>query len=994
MLREALSATLESLPESFQSGRAELLDLLLRRGILHRSETQPVLSRDGTSARWMLDSLSVTLSPRGAELAGKCVLELLKRFDGKQLATYGLTGVPILQSCLLQDGRYRGLLVRKERKQHGSRKLIEGEIDPAEPVIVIDDSVSSGTCMTEATERLEAAGLRVEGGICLVRFGWPNGYALMQERGYHMEAVYDIWPDFIAHMDDEEQPPANPSKWFPPFEWHAQQAPERLHPAQLARLVVAEYLSSGRLLRPPERLDRDYDSAGGAWVSIRSRQDIHHRHARGGFWHFRGETPRSAADDVVMASLSTAGGLTPGEEGLRQVEESAFAVTFFGALERCNPGQLDNDRYGIVVRSLERREIMGGALPRMPGIVNEWAQFQHARIKNAKLISFEPYEIFRHDVVKAVEPDADWQPTGVPAPERLPWHQDRAICGPIAERARDLVLSRRLDLPETTAPLPEDLLPKNVESLYLTIYIDGCLRGCMGLAVRSLDEDLKTIVEAALRDDRFAEAAPSGADSIAVTVSLLFDPLDLGYSPPEEVGNYYRHGDQALMVYQGERVGLLLPFVAGLWNFDSASFVEAVIEKAGLSEPPYNWCRFDCATWFAGSEGVWPTIGGFAPPQQNLPPVPVLVDGHCKLHLRYLLKHLREDGTFFSSYQPFQNRLFEGADPARQAHGAWVLARAHRVFGGDELKNAAGKAIDSLLAGAPDDSAAEISFLLLALSNLEDGDPRRSSMKELAAALWRRVELPHGRIATHKAAGDPSLEAYQDYFPGQVLLALAVAVDQKASTIDDERLRRSFQYYRHRFRYKRHFGQVAWLLQAFSKWWRVTGEPHFADMTFEIADWLLGYQQDKTGGFINDHQPGTPGYTTAVYLEGMAAALSIAEGSRRETYFDSCARGFRFLDQLIIQERDRAILPNPDYAIGGLRQGLHFSEVRTDFVQHSLSAMLEFTENESVRNVVDDFAEVVDDFPRLVDDFAEVKMTPRKSLMTSQDSLMTSQKSK
>ena len=38
---------------------------------------------------------------------------------------------------------------------------------------------------------------------------------------------------------------------------------------------------------------------------------------------------------------------------------------------------------------------MGGALPRMPGIVNEWAQFQHARIKNAKLISFEPYEIFR-----------------------------------------------------------------------------------------------------------------------------------------------------------------------------------------------------------------------------------------------------------------------------------------------------------------------------------------------------------------------------------------------------------------------------------------------------------------------------------------------------------------------------------------------------------------------------------------------------------------------
>src|SRR5215216_2289748 len=953
MLREALSTTLRSLPESFQSGRAELLDILQRRGILYRSETQPVLSRDGTSARWMLDSLSVTLSPRGAELAGKCILQLLKRFDGRQLATYGLTGVPILQSCVLQDSRYRGLLVRKERKQHGSCKLIEGEIDPSEPVIVIDDSVSSGTCMNEATERLEQAGLRVEGGICLVRFGWYGGYALMQERGYHMEAVYDIWDDFISHMDDEEKPLANPSKWFLKFEWATEKAPEHLHPAELARVVVSEYLSSRKLLHPPESLDKKYDSSGGAWVSVRSRASVYKRHARGGFWHFPGETSQSAAEDVVMASLSTAASLPAGEEGLKIVNESAFAVTFFGALELCNPGQLDNDRYGIVVASLERRGRMGGALPRMPGIINEWAQFQHARIKNAKLVSFEPYELFRHDVVKVIEPEEKWQPTGVPAPEQLPWHKDKDVCGQLAERARDLVLAQLFDRSETTPALPDNLLPKNVESLYVTIYIAGRLRGCMGVVVRNLDDDLKKIVASALRDDRFAEATPADPDLVAVTVSLLFDPLELGASSPEEVVNYYRHGDQTVMVYQGQQLGVLLPFVASFWNLDAVSFAKAVIQKAGLTEPPYYWCRFDCATWFAGSEGVWPTIGGFAPPQTDLPPVNELIARHRKLHLHYLLKHLREDGTFFSTYEPFHNRVYEGVDPARQAHGTWVLARAYKTLGGDELKNAAGKAIDSLLAKTVHDgddvwlqrddnnpSVAEISFLLLALSNLDENDSHRSLMKDLAATLWRRVTLPHGRITTHQH-DDPSLDPYQDYFPGQVLLALAAACEQNASTIDEERLRRSFQYYRHRFRYKRHFGQVTWLLQAFSKWYQVTGEQHFADMTFEIADWLLGYQQDKSGGFINDHQTGTPGYTTAVYLEGIAAALSIADGTRRETYFDSCARGFRFLDQLIIQERDRSILPNPDYAIGGLRQGIYYSDVRTDFVQHSLSAILE-----------------------------------------------------
>ena len=113
----------------------------------------------------------------------------------------------------------------------------------------------------------------------------------------------------------------------------------------------------------------------------------------------------------------------------------------------CTVGQLDNDRYGIVVRSLERPSQMGGALPRMPGIGNEWEQFQHARRKNGELLSFEPFEIYRHDVIKLVEPGADWQPTGVPARRLAPWHQDGRICGPSAARARDLVLAALRDEP-------------------------------------------------------------------------------------------------------------------------------------------------------------------------------------------------------------------------------------------------------------------------------------------------------------------------------------------------------------------------------------------------------------------------------------------------------------------------------------------------------------------------------------------------------------------
>jgi orotate phosphoribosyltransferase len=270
--------------------RAELLELLRREAILRLPDDQPVLSRDGSSARWMLDSLAVTLTPRGAELAAHCLLRTLAPFEGRQLATFGLTGVPLLQACLLLGrGRYSGLLVRKERKAHGSLKLIEGRPDTAEPVVMIDDSVSSGHSMLTCARRLEEAGFEVEGGVCLVRFGYDRGTARMLKAGYRAATVFDIYEDFIRVMDGEPDYPLNPTKQALTPARAGRSATEGLHPTVLAREIMAEYLRSGQVLRAPLALDRGYDGAGGCWVSVRRRSQFHHRPARSGFWHFPGE---------------------------------------------------------------------------------------------------------------------------------------------------------------------------------------------------------------------------------------------------------------------------------------------------------------------------------------------------------------------------------------------------------------------------------------------------------------------------------------------------------------------------------------------------------------------------------------------------------------------------------------------------------------------------------------------------------------------------------
>ena len=111
---------------------------------------------------------------------------------------------------------------------------------------MLDDSISSGTSMQLACDTLREAGLRVEGGIFLVRFGWYGGFARMQEQGYRVDAVSDIWSDFIYHMDDEPRPTANPTRIFPEVRWSEADAPEGLHPAELARVAAGIYRGGAR----------------------------------------------------------------------------------------------------------------------------------------------------------------------------------------------------------------------------------------------------------------------------------------------------------------------------------------------------------------------------------------------------------------------------------------------------------------------------------------------------------------------------------------------------------------------------------------------------------------------------------------------------------------------------------------------------------------------------------------------------------------------------
>lgn len=911
----------------------------------------------------------MSLTHEGLQLAAACLLELLQKFEGRQIATYGTTAIPLLTACVMQSqGRYEGFLVRKERKPHGSLKLIEGRANPNEPVILIDDSVSSGISMQKCRDILEAEGFRVEGGVCLVRFDWYGGFALMQEQGYHMEALFDVDQDIVGLMEDEEKLILNPTKQYlgMPVPWSDVSASEGLSPTALAREVIETYLCSGKLLRPPEVLDQTYQHQGGCYISIRDRHNINLRYARDGFWHFPGEPAFSAAKDVVLASWQTARYLPQGREGMKLLSGSGIAVTLFSALEVCQVGDLDNERYGIVVRSKERPTKMGGALPRMPGIATSGQQFQYAYKSNAGLVSFEPHTLYRHDVYKIVEPDVAWQASGVGYSNPQPrWFESATVAHAITQRAWAYVNAAVTGKAVQGDALPAGLCPA-LDTLYLTIYRHRHLVGCMGKEVHDLDQDLQVLAEAALQDGRFGHDGDAQTlDGLTLKVSLLHSPLELGAYEPDEVMTPVRFGEQALLVHQGEKDAILLPDFPVTANYSEKAYVAALLEKAGITQAPYAWRRYECSTWLDDGENLHHLVKGF-PLQSNadrdmVNRLPLL----RRWWMQYIQRQQRQGGAMDFYYLPFAHQLDGTQDNVRAAHAAWMLTRAQ----GAGLEGLDSEKLDTLfvyLQGfvcteggryclAETGQASEHKYDSLAGTALwlmawcargKAVSPADAALAAgLAETLWCAFDR-HGRIENYLFP-DPSYpqDAYQDYIPGQVLLALALACHAGFTSCDTEKLDKALAYYWHRFCYKRRADQVGWLVQAWFAWWQVNRREALLEQLVGMVDWILQFQSKREGGFTTwQQQDGRADYLTAVYLEAVAAAAQAMQRSgdlrRYQAYREACLQGFAFLDSLTLQQRDQPILPDVVWAEGGIRQNPVSSSVRVDFSQHALSAAL------------------------------------------------------
>lgn len=177
------------------SSRADLAELgqRLYDEALVRREDELITDPRGQPIGWLLDTRVPMLDGELFEEVGAVLAERLQNRGVYQAVGYGFGAYPLVCSVLsTDDDRFKGGLVREERKEHGRRRLVEGPLDDDAPVVLLDDIINSGRSASQALRLLRRDGWEVDGLLTLFNFTWSSGQERIRAEGLWTDSLLDL----------------------------------------------------------------------------------------------------------------------------------------------------------------------------------------------------------------------------------------------------------------------------------------------------------------------------------------------------------------------------------------------------------------------------------------------------------------------------------------------------------------------------------------------------------------------------------------------------------------------------------------------------------------------------------------------------------------------------------------------------------------------------------------------------------------------------------
>ncbi len=104
-----------------------------------------------------------------------------------RIAGVVLGSIPLATALSLRSG-IPLLMVRKERKAHGTGSSVEGDLQEGMRVLVVEDVITSAGSVIEAVEQLRAQGAEVDTVLAVIDRE-AGGREALRERGVRLEAL-------------------------------------------------------------------------------------------------------------------------------------------------------------------------------------------------------------------------------------------------------------------------------------------------------------------------------------------------------------------------------------------------------------------------------------------------------------------------------------------------------------------------------------------------------------------------------------------------------------------------------------------------------------------------------------------------------------------------------------------------------------------------------------------------------------------------------------
>ncbi len=179
-----------------QEIKQELTALLCRKSFQYtRIPSFKLVS--GVMSSFYVNCKPVTLSPRGMYLIGHLVFDAIRDLNIRGVGglTFGADPIAMAAAFVseIQKKPINAFSIRKNQKDHGIVKWIEGDLNAGDHVAIVEDVATTGGSTLKAIERARAEGLIVDRVVVLVD---------RQEGG--VPAIREKVPDVVALITKED----------------------------------------------------------------------------------------------------------------------------------------------------------------------------------------------------------------------------------------------------------------------------------------------------------------------------------------------------------------------------------------------------------------------------------------------------------------------------------------------------------------------------------------------------------------------------------------------------------------------------------------------------------------------------------------------------------------------------------------------------------------------------------------------------------------------